>query len=80
MAAKLKSLFYNFILIGVVVVLCLLAGTGGSRLTAISLDQQTRCTLPEHVHTEACYMGELLLCNQKAHHPVKESRYHKPSS
>lgn len=67
MATKLKSLFYNFILIGVVVVLCLLAGTGGSRLTAISLDQQTRCTLPEHVHTETCYMGELLLCNQKAH-------------
>lgn len=67
MAVRIKRLFYKLILTAVFVLLAVLTVAGNTGLTALSLDQQVRCGLPEHIHTEACYLDGVLLCKQKAH-------------
>lgn len=67
MAARYKSLFYNFIWIAVALLLGVLTAMGSTKVDALALDQQVRCGLEEHTHTEVCYHGEVLLCKQKAH-------------
>ena len=67
MAGKVKRLFYKLILTTVFVLLAVLTAVGSNRLTALSLDQQVRCGLPEHVHTKQCYLDDVLLCKLKAH-------------
>ncbi len=67
MAAKIKRLFYNFILVSVLAVLTVLTILGSTGVTALSLDQEVRCGLPEHTHTDDCYLDGVLLCKEKAH-------------
>ncbi len=66
-SAKIKRLFYKLILAGLFLVLAVMTITGLDVKTAIAMDQQVRCGLSEHVHTDACYLDGLLLCRQKAH-------------
>ena len=67
MAAKMKRLFYNTILAAVLALLIALTVIGSTGATSLALDQQVRCGLPEHTHTDTCYLDGVLLCNQKAH-------------
>lgn len=34
---------------------------------AVALEQPPRCGLEEHVHTEDCYLNDVLVCGRKAH-------------
>ena len=34
---------------------------------ALALEQQPRCGMAEHLHTESCYINDVLVCRQKAH-------------
>lgn len=36
-------------------------------LPALALEQQARCGIVEHVHTEDCYLDDILICREKAH-------------
>lgn len=65
--AKIKSLFYKLILLVIVVLLTVLTAMGGRSIHALALDQEVRCGLPEHTHSESCYMNGVLLCREKAH-------------
>ncbi len=67
MAKIIKRLFYKLILIAVLVLLTVMTAAGITAETAVALDQQVRCDLLEHTHTAECYMGDILLCRQKAH-------------
>ena len=35
--------------------------------SSVALEQQVRCGLEEHIHTQECYLDELLVCTKKAH-------------
>lgn len=63
---KIKGLFYKFILLAVLTVVSILS-LPDSYLSTIALEQESRCNLEEHIHSESCYLGEVLLCRQKAH-------------
>lgn len=39
----------------------------GSVTEALALEQQPRCGMTEHLHTESCYINDVLVCRQKAH-------------
>ena len=67
MAAKMKRLFYKLILISALLLLCLMTAAGVTAQTAVALDQQVRCGMPEHTHTQECYLEGVLMCRQKAH-------------
>lgn len=67
MAGKLKSLFYKLILIVIVALLGVLTVMGSTAVTSLALDQEVRCGLAEHTHVEQCYIGGVLICEQKAH-------------
>ena len=62
MRAKLRSLFYKFILASVVLLLVVLTAMGSVAINAVALDQNARCGLEEHTHTELCYLGDVLIC------------------
>lgn len=36
-------------------------------LSALALEQEVRCGITEHVHTEDCYLDDILICREKAH-------------
>ena len=67
MAAKLKRLFYKLILTAALVLLTVMTVSGLTAENTIALEQQVRCGLPEHSHTEACYLDGVLLCKMSAH-------------
>lgn len=67
MAANKKRLFYNLILVCIVVIIGVMTVFGSDTLQSLALEQKTRCGLEEHKHTENCYMGDVLLCEKKAH-------------
>lgn len=67
MAAQRKSLFYKLILTGAVLALIVLTAMGSAAIKSVALDQQARCGLAEHTHTDSCYVSDVLLCGQKAH-------------
>lgn len=62
-----KGLFYNLIAIAVLGVLLVLSLMGCGSLTSVALDQEVRCGMAEHLHSQDCYIGEVLICGQKAH-------------
>lgn len=68
--AKLTGnrLFYNFILIAVLLILLAvsLAGMDGV-LTSVALEQDVCCGAEEHIHGADCYAGDILMCPKKAH-------------
>ena len=68
--AKLTGnrLFYNFILIAVLLILLAvsLAGMDGV-LTSVALEQDVCCGTEEHIHGADCYAGDILMCPKKAH-------------
>jgi LPXTG-motif cell wall-anchored protein len=35
--------------------------------SALALEQQVRCGMEEHIHTDECYINHVLVCGQKAH-------------
>ena len=35
--------------------------------SALALEQQVRCGMEEHLHTDECYINHVLVCGQKAH-------------
>ena len=59
--------FYNFIWILVLAVVLALSMFGGENLEAVALEQEARCGQAEHIHTQECYMDDILRCDQKAH-------------
>jgi len=67
MAAKIKRLFYKLILVGAFLLLTVLTVVGFTMGNTVALDQQVRCGLPEHTHTEDCYLDGVLLCKLKGH-------------
>ena len=34
---------------------------------AVALEQELRCGIVEHTHTDACYEGDFLICEEPAH-------------
>ena len=63
---KTQGLFYKFILLAVLTAVSALS-LSDSRLTSVALEQEPSCNLEEHIHSESCYLGDVLLCRQKAH-------------
>lgn len=67
---RLKHILNNRIWIwtaALLFVLAALPGAGELFLSSLALEQQVRCNIMEHVHTEECYVGEVLICREKAH-------------
>ena len=64
---RVKSLFYNFILLVVLLPALLLSLPGLSLAASLALEQEARCGMEEHVHTQDCYLGDVLLCTKKMH-------------
>ena len=66
--AKLTGnrLFYNFILIAVLLILLAvsLAGMDGV-LTSVALEQDVCCGTEEHIHGADCYAGDILMCRKR---------------
>jgi len=66
-----KFRLYNriwFLAISLVLFVLTLWGATKSFLpAALALEQETRCQMEEHVHTEECYVDNMLVCAQKAH-------------
>lgn len=67
MAAKGKRLVYNLILLCLLAIIGVMTVLGSDTLQSLSLEQKTRCGMQEHKHGESCYMGDVLLCEKKAH-------------
>lgn len=65
--ARKKRLFYNLISIFVLTVMLLLSLAGADRVSALALEQDVRCGMEEHVHSESCYIDDVLVCGQKMH-------------
>ena len=65
--AKRRAVFYNFILGFSLIVLIALSAIGCGTMTSLGLDQEVRCGQTEHIHSPACYIGDVLICVQKAH-------------
>lgn len=42
-------------------------GVRAGVFSSVALEQEPRCGLSEHTHTDECYVDELLHCGQKAH-------------
>ena len=55
-----------FVALGVLLLLSVFRGLG-SVTEALALEQQPRCGMTEHLHTESCYINDVLVCRQKAH-------------
>ena len=51
---KIKDLFYKFILLAVLTVVSILS-LPDSYLSTVALEQESRCNLEEHIHSESCY-------------------------
>lgn len=66
-STRAHSLFYNLIWILVILTVVALSLLGGSRLESLALEQNVRCGMTEHAHTEDCYAGSVLTCGHKAH-------------
>ncbi len=65
--AKRRAVFYNFILGFSLIVLIALSAIGCGTMTSLGLDQEVRCGQTEHIHSPDCYIGDVLICVQKAH-------------
>ena len=50
---KIKGLFYKFILLAVLTVVSILS-LPNSYLSTVALEQESRCNLEEHIHSESC--------------------------
>ena len=67
---RVWNVLHNRIWILAAVMLALFFSLQNSRslfLPALALEQQARCGIPEHVHTEDCYLDDILICREKAH-------------
>ncbi len=64
---KVKRLFYKLILTALLLVLTVVTVAGLTAESALAMEQQVRCGLTEHTHTDECYLDGILLCQQKAH-------------
>ena len=66
-----KFRLYNriwFLAISLVLFILTLWGAADSFLpAALALEQETRCQMEEHVHTDECYVDNVLVCAKKAH-------------
>lgn len=51
----------------VVLVSIFTSGTGFSVPSAVALEQDARCGRVEHIHSDNCYSGNLLVCGEEAH-------------
>lgn len=47
--------------------LSVLGAAGAAVTPALALEQRPWCGAQEHVHTEECYLGDVLICGRKAH-------------
>ena len=64
------NILHNRIWILSAVLLILLLSLQNGRnlfLSALALEQEVRCGITEHVHTEDCYLDDILICREKAH-------------
>ncbi len=57
------------ILIAILVLLLMVSVFGMQKgfSSALALEQQVRCGMEEHLHTDECYINHVLVCGQKAH-------------
>ena len=55
-----------FVALGVLLLLSVFRALGFVT-EALALEQQPRCGMTEHLHTESCYINDVLVCRQKAH-------------
>ena len=62
-----RRLLGNFIVLAFLLVALGLSFLGEGDMNTVALEQHPRCTREEHIHTNACYSGEFLLCGKKAH-------------
>ena len=54
-----------FVALGVLLLLSVLRAFS-SVTEVLALEQQHRCGMTEHLHTESCYINDVLVCRQKA--------------
>lgn len=64
---KRIPLFYNLIAVFVLLVMLGLSTLGTPTLSSVALEQNARCGQQEHIHRDACYIGDILRCEIKAH-------------
>ncbi len=67
-----KRLFYKFILTALFLTLTWVTVIGIAVEDTLSMEQQVRCGLTEHTHTDGCYLDGLLLC-KKRHIPTRRT-------
>ncbi len=57
-----------FLAVTLVLVIVTIWGTVGSFMpSSMALEQETRCQMSEHIHTDTCYLDNVLVCDKKAH-------------
>ncbi|MBR4861382.1 MAG: hypothetical protein IKU09_04200, partial [Firmicutes bacterium] len=56
-----------FIAILVLLLMVSVFGMQKGYSSALALEQQVRCGMEEHIHTDECYINHVLVCGQKAH-------------
>lgn len=56
-----------FIAILVLLLMVSVFGMQKGYSSALALEQQVRCGMEEHIHTDECYINHVLICGQKAH-------------
>ncbi len=69
-AKKPRTTLYRVALFLGMLLLFLLIGAGllvGTISPAIALEQELRCGMEEHIHTDGCYNGDFLTCETPAH-------------
>ena len=66
-----KFRLYNriwFLAISLVLFILTLWGVADNFMpSALALEQESRCQMEEHIHTDTCYIDNMLACTEKAH-------------
>ena len=67
----MKRIHFNnriWVLVVLAVLLVISAvGASSAFTSSLALEQEARCGMEEHVHTEECYMDDILICGKKMH-------------
>lgn len=69
-AFLLKTKYRKHLFVAITFLLCLIIGAvifNLNTLSSVALEQNVRCGIEEHIHTDECYDGDFLICEKIAH-------------
>lgn len=53
--------------ISLITIIVAMIGIFNVVLSAVALEQEAKCDVEQHIHTDSCYNGDLVVCNKEAH-------------